>query len=63
MIGEVLLLYTFRHRYAKASHAPWIPLTNIRAAMGHNTEVRHQSHARFITAGTDLYAKQNARVG
>ena len=29
MIGEVLVLYTFRHRYAKASHAAGIPLINI----------------------------------
>jgi len=29
MIGEVLVPYTFRHRYAKASHAAGIPLTNI----------------------------------
>ena len=35
MIGEVLVLYTFRHRYAKASHAAGIPLTKIAAVMGH----------------------------
>ena len=29
MIGKVLVPYTFRHRYAKASHAGGIPLTNI----------------------------------
>ena len=63
MIGEVLVLYTFRHRYAKASHAAGIPLTNISSAMGHTTEVHHQSYARFIPGGTaDLYAKRNARV-
>ena len=63
MIGEVLVPYTFRHRYAKASHAAGIPLTNIAAAMGHTTEVHHQSYARFIPDGTaDLYAKRNARV-
>ena len=33
MIGEVLVPYTFRHRYAKVSHAAGIPLTNISAAM------------------------------
>jgi len=63
MIGEVLVPYTFRHRYAKASHAAGIPLTNIATAMGHTTEVHHQSYARFIPDGTaDLYAKRNARV-
>ena len=35
MIGEVLVPYTFRHRYAKASHSAANPLTNITVAMGH----------------------------
>ena len=63
MIGDVLVLYTFRHRYAKASHDAGIPLTNIAAAMDYTREVHHQSYARFIPDGTaDLYAKQNTRV-
>ena len=63
MIGEVLVTYTLRHRYAKASHAAGITLPNIVAAMGHTTEVHHQSYERFIPDGTvDLYAKRNARV-
>ena len=63
MIGEVLVPYTFRHHYAKVSHAAGIPLTSIPAAMGHTTEVHDQSYARFIPGGTaDLYAKRNARV-
>ena len=63
MIGEVLVLYTFRHRYAKVSHAAGNPLTNIAAVMGNSTEVHHQSYARFIPDGTaDLYAKRNAKV-
>ena len=63
MIGEVLVLYTFRHRYAKASHAAGIPLISITAAMGHTSEVHHQSYARFIPGGTaDLYAKRNVKV-
>ena len=63
MIGEVLVLYTFMHRYAKASHAAGIQLINITAAMGHTSEVHHQSYARFIPGGTaDLYAKRNAKV-
>ena len=62
MIGEVLVRYTFRHRYAKASHDAGIPLTNIAAAMGHTTEVHHQNYARFIPDGTsDLYVKRNTR--
>ena len=63
MIGEVLVLYTFRHRYAKASPTAGIQLINITAAMGHTSEVHYQSYARFIPGGTaDLYAKQNAKV-
>ena len=63
MIGEVLVPYTFRHRYAKPSHAASIPLPNIAAAMGHTTEVHHQSYPRFFPNGTsDMYAKRNARV-
>ena len=63
IIGEVLVLYTFRYRYAKASHAAGIPLINITAAMGNTSEVHHQNYARFIPGGTaDLYAKRNAKV-
>ena len=62
MIGEVLLPYTIRHRYAKASYAAGIPLPSIAAATGHTTEVHHQSNERFIPGGRpDLYAKRNAR--
>ena len=47
----------------KGFYTAGIPLTNIAAAMGHTTEVHHQSYARFIPDGTtDLYAKRNARV-
>ena len=63
MIDEVLTPYTLRHRYAKASNATSIPLPNISSAIGHTTEVHHQSYARFIPDCTaDLYAKRNARV-
>ena len=63
IIGEVVFPYTFRQGYAKASHSAGIPLTNISAAMGHTTEVHHQSYARFIPDGTaDMYAKRNAKV-
>ena len=63
MIDEVIVPYTFRHRYAKASYAAGIPLPNIAAAMGHTTEVHHQSYERFIPDGTvDLYAKRKAMV-
>ena len=63
MIGKVLVPYTFRHRYAKASRAAGIPLTNIATDMSHTSEVHHQNYARFIPDGTaDLYAKLNARI-
>ena len=63
MIGKLLVPYTFRHRYAKTSHAVGIALTNIAAVMSHTTDVHHQSYARFIPDSTvDLYAKRNARV-
>ena len=63
MIGDLLVTYTFRHRYAKASSAAGIPLTIIASAMGHTTEVHHQSYARYIPDGTvDLYSKLNERV-
>ena len=59
-IGEVLVPYTFRHRYAKQSHAAGFPVSNIAAAMGHTIEVHLESYARFVPDGTaDLYAKRN----
>ena len=63
MIGEVLVPYTFKHRFAKAFHDSGIPLTIIADVMDHTTEEHHQSYARFIPDGTaDLYTKQNTRV-
>ncbi len=63
MIGEVLVPYTFRHRYVKTFHDAGISLTNIAAHMGHTTEVHHQSYARFIPEGTaDMYSKCYERV-
>ena len=59
-INEVLVPYTFRHRYAKQSHAAGFPVSNIAAAMGHSIEVHLESYARFVPDGTaDLYAKRN----
>ena len=63
MIEEVLVPYTFRHRYAKVSCAAAISLISIASAIGHTTEVHHQSYARFIPDGkVDLYAKCNTRA-
>ena len=62
-IGEVLVPYTFRHRYAKQSHAAGFLVSNIPAAMGHTIEVHLESYSRFIPDGTaDLYANRNSTV-
>lgn len=62
-LDEKLVPYTFRHRYAKESHAAGIPIANIAAAMGHTVEVHLQSYARFTPDATaDLYAAHNARL-
>ena len=59
-IGEVLVPYTFRHRYAKQSHSAGFPVSNIAAAMGHTIEVHLESYSRFIPDGTaDLYENRN----
>ncbi len=60
-IGEQLTTYSFRHRYAKASHAAGLPVANIAEAMGHTIEVHLGSYARFKPDATaDLYAQVNA---
>ena len=59
--GEVLKPYTFRHLYAKASHAEGLPIVNIAQAMGHTIEGHLGSYARFKPDATaDLYAQVNA---
>ncbi|WP_320664632.1 site-specific integrase [Prochlorococcus sp. MIT 1223] len=59
-IKQVLKPYTFRHRYAKESHAAGFPIANICKAMGHSIEVHLGNYARFTPDGTaDLYAKRN----
>jgi len=58
--GEQLTPYSFRHRYAKASHAAGLPIANIAQAMGHTIEVHLSSYARFTPDATaDLYAQVN----
>ena len=59
--GEQLTPYSFRHRYAKASHAAGLAIANIAQAMGHTIEVHLSSYARFTPDATaDLYAQVNA---
>ena len=63
MIIELLVPYTFRNHFAKASHARGIPLTNIVTAMGQITKVHYPSYGRLIPNDTaDQYAKRNASV-
>ena len=59
-IGEVLVPYSFRHRYSKASHAEGFPMANICKAMGHSQEVHLQNYSKFIPDGTsEMYDKAN----
>ena len=61
--GEVLVPYTFRHRFAKARHAAGFPIANISQAMGHTPEFHLDSYARFKPDGTgNLYANRNKKV-
>ena len=60
-IGEQFRTYSFRHRYAKASHAANLPVANIAEAMGQTIEVHLGSYARFKRDATAvLYAQVNA---
>ena len=45
--GEQLTPYSFRHRYAKQSHAARLAVAEIAEAMGHTIEVHLKSYARF----------------
>ncbi|MDC3069453.1 site-specific integrase [Prochlorococcus sp. AH-736-D21] len=59
-VGEVLVPYSFRHRYAKQSHAAKFPLSNICKAMGHTQDVHFQNYSKFIPDGTsEMYDKVN----
>ena len=59
-VGEVLVPYSFRHRYAKQSHSEGFPLANICKAMGHTQDVHFQNYSKFIPDGTsEMYAKAN----
>ena len=60
---EELVSYTFRHRYAKESHAAGIPVADIASAMGHSLQVHLQNYARFTPDQTNiLYKRANERA-
>ena len=64
-LGEEIVPYSFRHRYAKISHARSVELNlntkDIALVMGHTKEVHDKNYARFIPDGThDKFAKQLA---
>ena len=59
-IREVLVLYSFRYRYLKVSHAEGFQITNICKAMGHSQEVQLKNYSKFIPGGTsEMYNKAN----
>ena len=59
-IREVLVLYSFRYRYLKVSHAEGFHITNICKAMGHSQEVQLKNYSKFIPGGTsEMYNKAN----
>jgi integrase len=59
--GEELTPYSFRHRYAKASHAAKLAPKDISDAMGHTLDTHLQSYARFASSGlAEAYAAANA---
>ena len=59
-IGQEAVPYSFRHRYAKESHASGFPVNNIAEAMGHTPEVHWQNYARFKPSGTTaMYRNRN----
>ena len=51
-IREVLVLYSFRYRYLKVSHAEGFHITNICKAMGHSQEVQLKNYSKFLPEGT-----------
>ena len=62
-IDQVAVPYSFRHRYAKESHAMGLPVSNIAEAMGHSPQVHWQNYSRFAPDKTaDLYSKANKVV-
>ena len=63
MIGQECVPYSFRHRYAKESHASGFHVSNIAEAMGHTPEVHWQNYARFKPdATTEMYRNRNKVV-
>ncbi len=61
--NEELVSRTFRHRYAKESHAAGIPVADIASAMGHSIQVHLQNYARFTPDQTHtLYKQANDRA-
>ncbi len=59
-IREELVPYSFRHRYAKQSHAEKFPLANICKAMINTLKVHLQNYSRLIPYVTsEMYEKAN----
>lgn len=59
--GEKCTAYSFRHRYAKATHAAGLPVAEICHAMGHTIETHLDDYARFTPDNTERsFAQANA---
>ena len=52
--------YSFRHRYAKQSHAARLAVAEIAEAMGHTIEVHLKSYADLNLIPLHYYAAVNA---
>ena len=62
-IGQQAVPYSFRHRYAKESHASGFHVSNIAEAMGHTIEVHWQNYSRFKPSGTtEMYRNRNKQT-
>ena len=62
-LDQTCVPYSFRHRYAKESHANGVPTSNIAEAMGHTVPVHMQNYAGFTPdATTEIYNRINKVV-
>ena len=59
---EVLKPYSFRHRYAKQSHAAGFPIANIASAMGHTIEVHLQNHQGSLQMRLLIYTPKRMKL-
>ena len=63
MISDVLIPYTIRHRYEKASHADGITLTNIIISYGSHHRSASSKSCKIHSRPYSCYACQGQRNG